>query len=394
MTATMRAAFVIARRDFTALIRSRAFLFFLLGPLVMLGIALLAGGLGSRVVEDRVEPVVAVMMERQEAALVVEAARRLRKVTDDLPQIEVIAPDADPAGRLRQGHGGKEFQAVIAGSVAKPILYATTENADIWQGRLGFLLAEAGQPRDPGTVNLTRHIVPGKIGAAVPDRLQTAQAGQMVLFLLTMLLAGMVLSNLVEEKANKIIEILAASIPMESIFLGKLFAMLAMAWLGIFVWAGTGAMILYGLGVTLPTLPAPAVGWPLFLSLGVLYFSTAYLLLGSLFLGIGGMGATVRDVQTLSMPVTMGHLGVFMLATYTLTKLGQPVEIAAAIFPFSSPFVMLARAAQQPLVWPQALALLWQCLCTWFIIRAGAAMFRRTVLKSGGRGFTRRRKAT
>ena len=33
----------------------------------------------------------------------------------------------------------------------------------------------------------------------------------MLLFLLTMLLAGMVLSNLVEEKANKIIEILAVN---------------------------------------------------------------------------------------------------------------------------------------------------------------------------------------
>ena len=43
----------------------------------------------------------------------------------------------------------------------------------------------------------------------------------------------MVLSNLVEEKSNKIIEILAASIPMESVFLGKLVAMLAMALVGI-----------------------------------------------------------------------------------------------------------------------------------------------------------------
>ena len=36
-------------------------------------------------------------------------------------------------------------------------------------------------------------------------RLATAQAGQTLLFLLIMLLAGMVLSNLVEEKANNII---------------------------------------------------------------------------------------------------------------------------------------------------------------------------------------------
>ena len=35
--------------------------------------------------------------------------------------------------------------------------------------------------------------------------------------LLTMLLAGMVLSNLVEEKGNKIIEILAAAIPMDAV---------------------------------------------------------------------------------------------------------------------------------------------------------------------------------
>jgi ABC-2 type transport system permease protein len=49
-------------------------------------------------------------------------------------------------------------------------------------------------------------------------QVMTAQAGQVLLFLLTMLLAGMVLSNLVEEKANKIIEVLAASIPMDALF--------------------------------------------------------------------------------------------------------------------------------------------------------------------------------
>jgi ABC-2 type transport system permease protein len=47
-----------------------------------------------------------------------------------------------------------------------------------------------------------------------------------------MLLAGMVLSNLVEEKGNKIIEVLAAAIPMDAVFLGKLFAMLAVSWWG------------------------------------------------------------------------------------------------------------------------------------------------------------------
>ena len=95
--------------------------------------------------------------------------------------------------------------------------------------------------------------------------MRTAQAGQVILFLLTMLLAGMVLSNLVEEKANKIIEILAAAIPMDAVFLGKLFAMLAVSLVGIAVWATVigGCMGLSGLermfggAISLGNLPEP-----------------------------------------------------------------------------------------------------------------------------------------
>ena len=45
----------------------------------------------------------------------------------------------------------------------------------------------------------------------------------------------MLLSQLIEEKSNKVIEILAAAVPIDSIFLGKLFAMLAMSLVGIIV---------------------------------------------------------------------------------------------------------------------------------------------------------------
>ena len=60
--------------------------------------------------------------------------------------------------------------------------------------------------------------------------------------LLTMLLAGMVLSNLVEEEANKIIEVLAAAIPMDAVFMGKLFAMLGVSFVGIAVWGAAAGV--------------------------------------------------------------------------------------------------------------------------------------------------------
>jgi ABC-2 type transport system permease protein len=110
----------------------------------------------------------------------------------------------------------------------------------------------------------------------------------------------------------------------------------------------------------------------------------AYLLLGSLFLGIGAMATTVREVQTLSMPATMGQLIFFFLASFSVTRLGEPIELFAAIFPFSSPFAMLARAAQQDVLWQHLLALGWQAFWVLLLIRFGARLFRRNVLKSGG----------
>ena len=79
-----------------------------------------------------------------------------------------------------------------------------------------------------------------------------------------------------------------------------------------------------------------------------------YLLLGAIFLTIGAQASTVREVQTLSMPVTFAQVVIFGFAS---TAVGQPNSteaLAAAIFPLSSPMAMLARAAQDPAWWPHA----------------------------------------
>jgi len=136
-------------------------------------------------------------------------------------------------------------------------------------------------------------------------------------------------------------------------------------------------------GRSLDELAAPAVGWTVFIALGVTYFAMAYLLLGSLFLTIGSMAATVREVQTLSMPVTMLQLLVFFFASYAVALPGSAIEWSAVLIPFSSPFAMLARAAQQPDLVQHALALAWQALWVGLFVRTGARLFRRRVMKSG-----------
>ncbi|MEO9599848.1 ABC transporter permease [Parasphingorhabdus sp.] len=384
MIETIRAAFVIARRDFTAIIFSKSFFFFLLGPLFPLGIGVAAGGLGSQVSQDIDNPVVGVSLSAAEAEKLTTARVRLSQSlgSQSMPNLIILKDfSGEETDIISKLDSEKSLTAILSGTLSSPVLTGSERDVKRWRGKIA-LLAETALSQ-PATVDVQTNFVKQTQSSSKRIQLLTAQAGQAILILLTMILAGMVLSNLVEEKTNKIIEILAAAIPMDAIFLGKLFAMLGMALVGITVWSTMGFSMAYLIGGNWSALPSPAVGWPLFCLLMVVYFSMAYLLLGSLFLGIGAMATTVREVQTLSMPVTMGQLLVFFLAYSSITKLGEPLEWFAVLFPFSSPFAMIARAAQMDNVWQHGLALAWQGLFTLIIIRFSVMLFRRNVMKSG-----------
>ena len=156
--------------------------------------------------------------------------------------------------------------------------------------------------------------------------------------------------------------------------------------MAIGVWAVGGEALHWAGVVNLPPMMTPALGWSMFFALGVAYFATAYLVLGSIFLAIGAMANTVREIQTLNMPVTMAQLLVFFFASYALARQGTTVEYLAIAVPFSSPFAMLGRAATHEELWPHAVALGWQALWVAVFVKAGAAMFRKLVMKSGPAG--------
>jgi ABC-2 type transport system permease protein len=206
----------------------------------------------------------------------------------------------------------------------------------------------------------------------------------MILFFLTIILAGMTLSQLIEEKSNKVIEVLAAAVPIESIFVGKLFAMLATSLVGIAVWLGVGiaAVSMFTHGAA-ESIPPPAVGSAAFLVLTLIYFAMNYLLLGSVFLSIGAQASTVREVQTLSMPVTVAQVLIFGFAALAVGSPDSPMALAGAVFPLSSPLVMVARAAEKPELWPHLVAIVWQAIWIGVVVWVSARLFRRTVLKSG-----------
>lgn len=387
----LAAARVVARRDFAAVLLSRAFVFFLLGPLFPVVVAMMAGGVGERMQRSAETPTIGIAMTAADTARTEQAAARLRAEAGlPLPPLRAFpaspadAP-ADPATLLRAGDAG--VIAVLSGTPASPVLSGPAGFLDDWRRPVALLAAEAAGEGPRAYPAVTLRPVAETPVSDRRGRLLTAQGAQTLLFLLTMLLAGMVLSNLVEEKGNKVIEILAAAIPMDAVFLGKLFAMLGISFVGIMVWGGAGALVFAAGGEAvasrLPDIATPAVGWPMMVLLGTAYFAMAYMLLGSLFLSIGSMATTVREVQTISMPVTMMQLMVFFLASFAMTQPGTAIEWAALAIPFSSPFAMIARAAQSPALMPHLLALAYQTVWVAVLVKAGAALFRTRVMKSG-----------
>lgn len=399
----LEAAWVIARRDFIAVLFSRAFLFFLIGPLFPVLVGGLAGSIGSQVSKDVTVVEVGLAMGAADNAAMIaarnELAPQLRGAVPALREVPeaMSEPDFDAAKFLEAKRGN--YAAIVTGSLAAPQVVGTERQINRWRGPVELIAGQAASGTPISAPQASAQTVAASAASERSNRIRTAQASQMVMFLLTMLLAGMVLSNLAEEKGNKIIEILAAAIPMDAVFMGKLFAMLGVSFVGIAVWGmlGWGFWALAEDAIITVTetdfrnLPGPAVGWPLFIALGVAYFSMAYLLLGSLFLTIGAMANTVREVQTLSMPVTMLQLMVFFLAAATLTDAGSHLEMLAAAFPLSSPFAFLARAALDETLWVHAAALAWQAVWVALLVKGGSMLFRKRVMKSGGAGTEKKR---
>lgn len=387
MRQVLRSAYVVGRRDFTATVWSKAFIFFLIGPLFPVLLGIMFGGIGARVAVQVEQPLIAVVAPEAEFDRLAEAREQVARAVSGraAPRMIRIEPSGDPGRQalalLRSDQ--PRVEAVLTGGLDRPLLTGGIASDGEIAGETALLVRLARAPADrPGELEV-RHVERPEADSGLSTAI-TAQTGQMVLFFLTIILAGMTLSQLIEEKSNKVIEILAAAVPIQSIFLGKLFAMLAASIVGIFVWVSAGALAVSLLieGGT-SSIPVPAVGSAGFMALTVAYFAMNYLLLGSVFLSIGAQASSAREVQVLSMPVTVAQVLIFGFASFAVGAPNSALAIAGAAFPLSSPLVMVARAAELPELWPHLLAILWQALWVGLIVVVSARWFRRTVLKSG-----------
>lgn len=396
MNRLVRQTVVIARRDFIATVFTPTFLVFLLAPLFMLAFGLI-GGKGAEQLASNISQnsAIAALASGADAAKLRAADAEMRATTgpNRRAELRILPAAADPDAQARALMADKktDIYAVLYGPLDRPTILRATDS-ETSAPYLAELAEQALRNERAGLAPGARLSKPtiSSIARAAPSqsgRQGVGFAAVFVIFFLTLLLAGQAVGMMAEEKGNKVIEILAAAVPLETVFLGKLIGMFGVALLFIAFWGTLGSQAMLWSDRASVATGAPAIGWPIFILLGAAYFSMAYMLLAGVFLGVGAQAATVREIQMLSLPITIFQMGMFGLSSAAASQPGSWVATFAQIFPFSSPFAMAARGATDPAVWPHLLALAWQFLWVAFVIFIGARLFRRGVLKSGSGRF-------
>lgn len=394
----VRQILTIARRDFVATVFTPTFLIFLFAPVVMGSFGAI-GGLGANAATSGggEKTRIVALVSGEQARLMLQADRRLRRIyrsVDEAPPLLTTRePAADPAAQARAQIDNRDIDvAAISYGPLDHLQVLYTPRASRAGDYLAELAEQTLRAQRAGTAPLSS-ATRTEVKRTAP-RLRTGRESGFfavfAIFFLTLLLAGQVVSGVAEEKGNKVIEILAAAVPLESVFFGKLLGTFGVALLFLAFW---GTLLTQITTLMPPSFAAglaaltPPMGMPMFTLLFFGYFTMAYMLLGAVFLGVGAQASSVREIQLLSLPITLVQVSMFGLGAVAISHPTGWLATFAEIFPLSSPYFMAGRAAQSPDLWPHAAALAWQALWVAIFVSVGVRAFRRGVLQSGSGKF-------
>ena len=172
-----------------------------------------------------------------------------------------------------------------------------------------------------------------------------------LLWMSIFVIVQMLLNNTIEEKSNRIIEVLLSSITPGELMMGKLSGIAAIgltmvgAWMlalfGILGWKAGGASELAG---NLLTVLKSSNLIPLF----SLYFLLGYLMYAGIILSIGSVCNTIKEAQSYMGVLTMVMMVPLLTMTYIPRDPNGPLARVLSWIPVYTPFTMMNRAAADP----------------------------------------------
>ncbi len=200
-------------------------------------------------------------------------------------------------------------------------------------------------------------------------------------------IAQMLLTNTVEEKSNKLVEVLLSSLAPVELMAGKIIGIAATgltivaSWLTIFIAAalwlpsilgGSGSVDLSGL-----------INDPTYLLSFIVYFVLGYLFYAALLCGIGSLASNLKEAQTLMMPIQL----LLIVPLIVMVPIGRDpngllAQILSWIPPFT-PFVMMNRAAFPPRLITYIGTTVLMLISIVVALRVAARVFETGVLMTG-----------
>jgi ABC-2 type transport system permease protein len=202
------------------------------------------------------------------------------------------------------------------------------------------------------------------------------------LIYLTLFIYGtMVMRGVMEEKTNRIAEVIISSVKPFELMLGKIIGIGAVGLTQFILWivlitaltsvgmgllpadlqhqvtslqqnngqmgaagmvqASESAMRIYNMQHTIAT-----ANWPLILSCFAFYFLGGYLFYSALFAAVGSVvNEDPQDAQSLVFPITMPIIFSYIITNMVTQNPNTPLAFWASMIPLSSPMVMMARVA-------------------------------------------------
>ena len=218
-----------------------------------------------------------------------------------------------------------------------------------------------------------RLLNPGPLPEVVSD---FVNIGLALVFYMTALGFGMMIAqSVVQEKESRVVEILAAAVPIRTLLWGKVIGNTVLALSQIVVIA---AASLLGLLLTdqadILKVIAPVAGW------FVVFFVLGFVALAGLWAVAGSLATRQEDLGSTTLPGQM----ILMIPYFFSVFAGAGAKTVASFIPIASSMAMPGRMLTEDVpVWQPLLAILVLLAATVLIVRVGARLYERTLLQTG-----------
>lgn len=205
----------------------------------------------------------------------------------------------------------------------------------------------------------------------------------LLIYMVVVLPAGMLVNAVTDEKKNRVMELLMASVSSGQFITGKILALGLLGLLQTAIWVGVFWTIArFGSrALSVPpgfTIPTSLIIWTL------VYGLLGYAMYGVLLAGLGALVPDVKDARTASLVLMSPLIVPYILNMAIVERPDSALALLASLFPLTGPVAMIGRMAASAVpLWQALLSAALQFLTAALLLRMVARMFRAQQLLSG-----------